>query len=69
MIKNRLKQIRHELQIDTQVEMAQLVGVQREQYHRYERQGQQPTLELALRIAAKLNRPVEEIFYIIEPDE
>lgn len=65
--KNRLKQIRHELNIDYKTEMADLLGIRQEQYSRYERQVDQPNLLTALRIAQKLNRPVEEIFYI-EPD-
>jgi len=65
-IKNRLKQIRHEMMIDTQVEMAKLLDLRQEKYNRYERQEIQPSLEYALRIANKLNRPVEDIFYIVD---
>ena len=66
-VKNRLKKIRHELEIDTQTEMAKHLGVARNQYNRYENQDKQPTLEIALRIAQKLNKPLEHIFYL-EPD-
>lgn len=63
MVKNRLKEIRHELYIDTQVEMAELLDIRPEQYNRYERQITQPSLEVALQIASKLKKPVEYIFY------
>ncbi len=70
-VKNRLKQIRHELMIDSQTEMARFLKLQQQQYNRYERQQIQPTLETALRMARVLKRPVEEIFHIDEdtPEE
>lgn len=64
MVKNRLREIRHELMIDKQIDMARLLGLRQEQYNIYELQRAQPSLEIALRIAKKLNRPVEEIFWI-----
>ena len=63
-IRNRLKTIRHELQINYQADMARMLGISQYQYNRYERQRAQPTLEVALRIARKLNLPVEYIFYL-----
>ncbi|MGI1659599.1 MAG: helix-turn-helix transcriptional regulator [Desulfitobacterium sp.] len=62
-VKNRLREIRHEMMIDKQVEMAELLGLTRHQYNRYEKQYTQPTLETALEIAEKINRKVEDIFY------
>jgi putative transcriptional regulator len=64
MVKNRLRKIRHELMIDKQIDMARLLGLRQEQYNSYERQRYQPSLEVALQIAKKLKRPVEEIFWI-----
>ena len=64
MIKNRLKQIRHEMYIDTQQEMANLLGIRFEQYNRYENNKRQPSLDIALLIASRLNKHVDEIFYI-----
>lgn len=61
--KNRLREIRHEMMIDKQIEMAQLLGIAPNQYNRYEKQGQ-PTIEVALRIAKRLNKRVEDIFYL-----
>jgi putative transcriptional regulator len=64
MAKNRLRQIRHELMIDKQNEMADLLGINQSQYNRYERHKAEPTLDAALRIAKKLGKNVEDIFYI-----
>lgn len=63
-VKNCLRKIRHELEIDTQQEMADLLGVKQQQYSRYENNVVQPSLIVALEIAKKLNRPVESIFRI-----
>jgi len=66
MAKNRLRQIRHEMMIDKQLEMADLLGVSQGQYNRYERGKAEPTLDVALRIAQKLSKSVEDIFYLDE---
>jgi len=62
-VKNRLKEIRHDRRMN-QIQFAEFLGVAQYQYNRYELQRQQPTLEMALRIAEKLNMPVEQIFYL-----
>lgn len=62
--KNRLREIRHEMMIDKQNEFAELLGIAPNQYNRYEKQSGQPTLEVVLRIAKHLNKPVEDIFYL-----
>lgn len=64
--KNRLREIRHELMIDKQNEMADLLGIQQQQYNRYEKQNVQPSLEVALRMAKKIKKSVEDIFYLEE---
>jgi putative transcriptional regulator len=63
-VKNKLKDIRHELKIDTQKEFSKLLDIDYTQYNRYETQTDQPSLKIALSISAKLKRPVNEIFYI-----
>ncbi|MFK7695910.1 helix-turn-helix transcriptional regulator [Paenibacillus sp. HJGM_3] len=63
MIKNRLKELRHDYRMN-QVEFAEFLGLAQQQYNRYENQKSQPDLERALLISEKLNRPVNEIFYI-----
>ena len=50
--------------IDKQIDMARLLELRQEQYNIYELQRSQPSLEIALRIARKLGRPVEEIFWL-----
>lgn len=67
-VKNRLREIRHELMIDREKEMASILGISEQAYSRLENQRSQPTLEKALIYAQKLKRPVEEIFYLT-PEE
>ena len=67
MVRNRLREIKHELLIDKQNEMADLLGISQSQYNKYERHKAQPTLDVALKIAKKLNKKVEDIFYLEEP--
>jgi putative transcriptional regulator len=62
VVKNNLRKIRHELEINTQQEMATLLGIKQQQYSRYENNLIQPSLSVALEIAQKLNRSVESIF-------
>lgn len=68
-LKNRLHEIRHDLRIDRQIDMAAMLGLLQQQYNRYERNQVQPTLEMAIRIAHKLNKQVEDVFYIEETGE
>ncbi|SFA91295.1 DNA-binding transcriptional regulator, XRE-family HTH domain [Cohnella sp. OV330] len=63
MVKNRLKSIRHEYEMN-QVEFAKMLGISQSQYNRYELQQRQPLLEIVLQMAEKLNRPVEQIVYL-----
>jgi DNA-binding XRE family transcriptional regulator len=64
MVKNRLKEIRMKEYMVTQTEFAEnVLGIDYRQYNRYEN-GTVPTLETALHISQKLNRTVEEIFYL-----
>lgn len=65
-VKNRLREIRHQMMIDKQNEMADYLCLQQQQYNRYEKQGVQPTLEVSLKIAQKLNKRVEDIFYLVD---
>jgi putative transcriptional regulator len=63
MVKNRLKEIRHDHRMN-QLEFAAFLGIGQSQYNRYELQQRQPALEIALEIAEKIGRPVEHIFYL-----
>ena len=67
--KNRLLQIRLQMGLDTgknitQKDMADILGLERSQYSRYEKQIIQPSLDMALQIARTLNKAVEDIFYL-----
>lgn len=66
-VKNNLKEIRmKEHMIDNQKEFAKLLEVNYRQYNRYETDGVVPSLEIALKIAKKLNKNVKDIFYLDE---
>lgn len=66
VLRNRLKQVRHELHIDYQKEMADKLGIHISHYNRYEKQQVQPSLTVALEIAEKLNYQVEDLFYLVD---
>jgi Predicted transcriptional regulators len=55
--------------IDTKKDMAELLDLTPANYSRYEHQRIQPSMEMALRMAKKLNRRVEEIVYLDESPE
>ena len=67
-VKNRLKFIRHKRQLK-QMEFAQFLGVQYATYNTYETQRRQPSLEVALQFAQRLDCIVNDIFYLEENDE
>jgi putative transcriptional regulator len=64
-ISNHLKELRHDHRMN-QKEFAEFLGISVYQYNRYENQTRQPTLEAALHISEKVQRPVNEIFYLVE---
>jgi putative transcriptional regulator len=64
-VHNRLKSFRHKYEMN-QTEFAALLGINHDQYNRYERNKRQPTLEIALQISDKLGRPVNDIFYLAD---
>jgi DNA-binding XRE family transcriptional regulator len=63
MIKNRLKEIRMKEYMLNQKDFAEFLGIDFRQYNRYEHIIQ-PSLEIALKIANKLNKDVKDIFYL-----
>ena len=69
MIRNRLKSIRHKLEIDTQTEMAQLLGVTRQQVSRWESQAYQPNTEMLYRLWLALRTRLPDLHMedLIEP--
>jgi len=65
-VKNRLREIRlTEYQIDSMKEFAAFLGINYRQYTEYEK-GVVPQPETMFKIAKKLNKPIEEIFYLEE---
>ncbi|OLS02868.1 helix-turn-helix transcriptional regulator [Tissierella creatinophila] len=63
MVKNRLKEIRMKEYMSTQGEFAKILELNYRQYNRYEN-GTVPNLETALHISKKLNKNLEEVFYL-----
>jgi putative transcriptional regulator len=63
-VRNRLKSYRHKLEFN-QTQMAEFLGINRDQYNRYENNRTQPSLEIALKISERLGVPANEIFFLI----
>ncbi len=66
LLQNQLKKLRREKGW-TQAQLARQVGVTRQSIIAIEKGKYKPTVELALKLARALNRPVEEIFWLQEP--
>lgn len=62
-MRNIIKQLRKQAGL-RQEDMAQALGVSRQTIIAIENDKYNPTLELAMRIARLLGRPVEEIFFL-----
>ncbi|MEJ8737100.1 helix-turn-helix transcriptional regulator [Erysipelotrichaceae bacterium HCN-30851] len=62
-MKNCIKDLRKQKGL-RQEDMANLLSVTRQTINAIENNKYNPTLELAMKIAKLLNRPVEEIFYL-----
>lgn len=62
-MRNIIKQLRKQAEL-RQEDMAQALGVSRQTIIAIENDKYNPTLELAMRIARLLGRPVEEIFFL-----
>ncbi len=64
-VHNRLKSIRHQHEMN-QTEFARLLGINHDQYNRYERNNRQPKLEIAIKISERLGVTVNDIFYLVD---
>lgn len=62
-MKNRLKEIRHDHRMN-QTQFADHIGVSQPLYNRWERQKSQPSPDWMLKLARRIHKPVEEIFYL-----
>lgn len=67
-VRNRMKEIRHELMIDSKQTMANMLGITREMLSNYEHQKVQPSVETLLKISLILKIPIERIVYLVDPD-
>ena len=65
ILKNNLKEVRQKKGF-TQEELGNNVGVSRQTIISIERYRYKPTLELAMKIALKLNIKIEKLFYLEE---
>lgn len=69
MIKNKLLEIRLQKGYKFQKDFAELLGIARNQYSRYENNSAQPSLEVLYDISKKLNYHMEDLIEKIEPKE
>ena len=63
-VKCKLKEIRMKEYMLSQTELANKLGIDIKSYSNWEREISRPKLEIALEIAIKLNKKVEEIWYL-----
>ena len=63
MVKNKLKEIRMQEYLMAPGEFAKFLGTDIKNYSNWENNRSRPKLELAMVIASKLNRKVEDIWY------
>jgi putative transcriptional regulator len=61
-VSNNLRRLRFEFEEMTQQQLAKQVGVTRQTIVAIEGEKYSPSLELAFRIAAAFNKPLEEVF-------
>ncbi len=64
MVQNRLKEIRMREYLMEPQEFAKLIDVNFKTYYSWERGVAGPSLETALNIAKKLNKKVEDVWYL-----
>jgi len=61
---NRLKEIRMKEYMLSQKDFAAMLEIRPNQYNRYEKDVNTPSVEIALKIAQKLNKKIEDIWYL-----
>jgi transcriptional regulator with XRE-family HTH domain len=62
-VKNRLLEIRLSMGYKKQKDFAEFLGIQRNQYNRYENNMIQPSVDILLEIAQKLGCRIEDIIF------
>lgn len=63
-VKNKLLEIRLRLGYKKQKDFADYIGVSQVSYNKWENNSNQPSLEMVLKIAAKLNIRIDDIVYL-----
>ncbi|EPS47202.1 helix-turn-helix transcriptional regulator [Clostridium botulinum] len=64
MVKNRLKEIRMKEYLMNQTEFASMLGFDLKTVSNWERGISTPTLERAIKVSEKLNKKVNDIWYL-----
>lgn len=64
MLENKLKEIRMKEYLMAPGEFAKLIGTDIKNYSNWESGRSRPKLEIALEVAKKLNKKVEEIWFL-----
>lgn len=64
MVENKLKEIRMKEYLMAPGEFAKLIGTDIKNYSNWESGRSRPKLEIALEVAKKLNKKVEEIWFL-----
>lgn len=67
-LKIRWSDIRHEYKMEKMEFASEVLGVNCNQYYRYEKGTKFPTLLTALLLAQRVNRPIEEIYQLVEEE-
>jgi putative transcriptional regulator len=66
-IRNNLKDIRYEHKMN-QKQFSNYLNISQPQYSRYERQIDQPSLETVMKISNRINKPVNDIIYLVSEE-
>lgn len=64
MVKNRLREIRMKEYMMEPQEFSRFIGVNYKTYYSWEKGTAGPSLETALKIAKKLNKNIEDVWYL-----
>lgn len=64
MVSNKLKEIRMKEYMMEPKEFAKKLGVTVRSYYQYEEGSSRPKLEIALEIAKRLNKKIDDIWYL-----
>ncbi|NND72043.1 MAG: helix-turn-helix transcriptional regulator [Rhodothermales bacterium] len=69
VVENNIRKLRFEADEMTQQELADLIGATRQTIHAIEASKYAPSLELAFKVAAAFDRPIQEVFSYTRHDK